>query len=495
MQRVEVRKSQIRWQPQPRQLKFLRACGLAHPFDNPESGKPRKPVATVIGYGGAAGGGKSDALMIVAILVALCFPGSNVGYFRRTFVQLQGPGGAIMRSMQLLTGVAKWNGSLHRWTFPNGSVIQFCYLNQDNDVHNYQSQQFDCICFDEATQFTWYMVSYMLTRLRATNDHIIQPFIAMATNPGNIGHFWFKKNFVLAGEPEMPHVVEVEPGKKRSHIFIPARLSDNKILEQRDPNYRKNLESQPEMIRRRLLEGDWDIAEGMAFEEWREDVHTCDPFEIPDTWTRFRSMDWGYSKPYCIGWYAIDHDGRMYKYRELYGWGGEDDKGSKEDPEEVARKIIKIETRSDGSREPIKYAVADDACFGGRQDRHKTIAEQFADAGVYWTPVGKGPGSRKSGKIEVHHRLKWEADNPYPLLVFFKWCRHTIRTLPMMMIDDDDPEDVDTDLEDHAYDETRYACMSRPLAPKPPKPAQTKQAAHKEKLIKSRQYNRTKRIT
>lgn len=473
----------LRWKSQPRQLKFLRACGLAHPFDG---GKPRQPAADIVGYGGAAGGGKSDALMMAAIIYCCTYTKAKIGYFRRTFVQLAGPGGAIMRSEDLLHGLAKYNEQKRRWKFPNGSILQFCYLQRDQDVHNYQSQQFDVILFDEATQFTSFQVNYMQSRIRSVRGY--PTFCAMATNPGGIGHYWFKTQFVKAGEEEEPHDVEIEPGKFRSHIFIPATLSDNHILEKMDPKYRKKLESMPQMLRQQLLDGDWDVAEGMAFTEWRTHIHVIPPFKIPDDWIRFRSADWGYSKPYCIGWYAIDQDGRIYKYREMYGWGGRDNVGSNEDPSVVARKIMKAE-----KGEKIAYAVCDDAMFGGRQDKSRPIGEQlnviFGGKHTHFVPVGKGKGSRVSGKTELHTRLRvpeiGEAEEE-PMLLFFNTCYHTIRTIPNLILDENNPEDIDTTLEDHAYDETRYAMMSRPMKAKPRKPKLSPVERHKQSVINKR---------
>jgi hypothetical protein len=318
-------KIDFKWKQQPRQMKFLRACGLAYAL---EGGKPKPAEAKVIGFGGAAGGGKSDALVMMSIIACCTYSGIAVGYFRRKFTQLEGSGGAIWRSTQLLAplvdkGLVKWNGSLYRWTFFNGSVIQFAHLQHEHDVQNYQSQQFDIIALDEGTHFTRFQYRYMLTRNRSNTAEMPRPFMAIATNPGGVGATWFKGEFVKAGEPETVMDVEVEPGLYEQHLFIPSRLSDNLALEERDPEYRRNLMNQPEHIRRQLLDGDWDAVEGVAFPEWRANVHIVQPFEIPDEWIKFRSMDWGYAKPYAIHWFAVDWDGRLYCYRELNGWGGE----------------------------------------------------------------------------------------------------------------------------------------------------------------------------
>lgn len=507
----------FQWKQQARQMTFLRACGLSHPF---EGGKPEPAKAKIIAYGGAAGGGKSDALVMLSIIACCSYSGIAVGFFRRKFTQLEGAGGAIWRSTQLLAplidkGLVKWNGSLYRWTFFNGSIFQFAHLQHENDVQNYQSQQFDIICFDEATHFTRFQYRYMLSRNRSNTPNMPRPFMAMGTNPGGLGHTWFKEEFVRIGPPEVVKEVEVEPGKFEQHVFIPAKLADNYALEERDPEYRKNLENQPEHIRRQLLEGDWDSAEGVAFPEWRAAVHIVDPFDIPDEWIRFRSLDWGYAKPYSVGWYAVDFDGRLYKYRELYGWGGSADQGSKEDPADVARKIWEAEhwkdSRGRWQSEHITDAIADDAIFGGRQDNSKDIAEQFTDEFIdldnrygtrstLWRRVGKGPKSRISGRLEMHHRLKIPIDETgkrtgeLPMLVFFPCCKHIIRTLPDLLNDDTNPEDVNTKMEDHAYDQTRYACMSRPITTKGKKAELTLIQKHKQKLIKDRYINKKRTV-
>jgi hypothetical protein len=508
-------KIDFKWKQQARQMTFLRAIGLSYAL---EGGKPYPALAKIVAYGGAAGGGKSDAMVMGSIIACCTYEGIAVGYFRRKFTQLQGAGGAIFRATALLSplidaGLVKWNGTNYRFTFFNGSILQFAHLQHEDDVYNYQSQQFDVIAFDEATHFTRFQYRYMLSRNRSNTKAMPRPFIMMGTNPGGPGHTWFKDEFVRIGEPEQVHSVEVEPGRFEDHIFIPATLADNTALEERDPEYRKNLENQPEHIRRQLLDGDWDAVEGVAFPEWRATIHIVEPFEIPEEWIKFRALDWGYSKPYSVGWYAVDYDGRLYQYRELYGWGGEADKGSKEDPADVAEKIWNLEHWQDEHgkwhTETIYDAVADDAIYGGRQDNSPDIAEQFADAFIQldkehgtktmlWRKVGKGPKSRISGRLEVHHRLKVPKDeqsNPTgepPMLLFFKNCKHIIRTLPELLNDDNNPEDVETTMEDHAYDQLRYACMSRPMISKVKPQDKTIIQRHKEKLAKQRTMNRAR---
>jgi hypothetical protein len=169
---------------------------------------------------------------------------------------------------------------------------------------------------DEATQFLRSQYRYLRTRNRATRDSVI-PFMALASNPGNVGHLWAQAEFIDPGPPEQVHEVEVEPGVFEKHLFIPAFLSDNIILEQRDPGYRARLEAQPEIVRRQLLDGDWSVFAGQYFKEWRPDIHVVEPFTIPHWWKRFRSLDYGLDCTACY-WWAVDQSGRCYIYRELY---------------------------------------------------------------------------------------------------------------------------------------------------------------------------------
>lgn len=455
---------EINWWPQPRQLKFLDACGLAHPFTG---GEAKPPNAEFLLYGGAAGGGKTDTLIIIGIIAPLTYPGCKVGYFRREFPQLEGPGGAIMRSHELISkNWAKWNGTQRRWTFPGGGIFQFCHCKNEIDVFNYQSQQFDILLFDEQTQFLRSIVRYLLTRNRATVNGVV-PFAAGATNPGNVGHTWNKKEFVEIGEPEVPHNVEVEPGKIEKHIFIPSKLSDNQILMKRDPAYKSRLENQPDDVRRMLLEGDWDVFAGQVFSEWRNDpdhyldrigTHVIGPFKIPKEWRRFRSFDFGYAKPFSVGWWAMDFDGRLYRYRELYGCTGEPNVGIKWYPKQIAARIREIERELEEGNNIVGYA--DNAIWDGSEG--ESVAEQMEKEGVYWEKVDK---ARIAGKMQVHYRLAFDEEKK-PMLYVFKTCKDFIRTMPALIYDRHKPEDVDTNQEDHIYDETRFICYMNPIAPR-----------------------------
>gem|GEM_PF-2070828 len=766
---------------------------MSHPF---EGGGPKKPVATFIGYGGAAGGGKSDSLLGVGMIGGLTYPGINIGIFRRKYTELEGPGGIIIRSQELMSGWADYNGGLRRWTLPTGAIVQFCHCENENDVFNYQcftpntevltldgfkfvadvaigelvatmnpqtrvmeykpatelfkypfdgelvvsdskrrgvsfavtpnhtmwagtvrrknirpfradelpkepvfptyakwkgikppktitfngignhsntytfetkdwlrflgwyisegsrrnslkggyrvylsqqnkagkdeirkllnsmgvryfereaefcfpskpicqylgqfgenanskhltldlkeldvehlqilldalvsgdgtwykrgyqgqfvssskkladdvmeiaikcgyrasvtkqqgneenspygtkpryhvslfnkkgdtrtrriwrekykgdvycltvpphhtvlirhngkvmwtgqSQQFDILLLDEMTQFSRTQVRYLLTRNRATKPGIT-PFAAGATNPGGIGHVSFKEEFVDIGEPEQVHDVEVEPGQFETHIFIPARLEDNQILEKRDPGYRKRLEAQPEELRRALLYGDFDVFSGRFFPAFRKEIHVVPPFDIPPWWKRVRSLDYGLDMTACI-WWAIAENGQCFAYRELH------------EPNlnltQAAKRIIEMTPKD----EHVSYTTASPDLWSRRQETGASGMEIMSNAGL-------------RGLIKANHkriqgwRLMREHLEPYDILdehgkvmldnfgnpkrtaqiQIFPNCTNMIKYIPMLQHDEHNVEDAadKPHIVTHINESTRYFCMSR----------------------------------
>ena len=443
---------EIPWAQQPRQMQFLAACGLDHPFNPRREGRPTRPVADVILYGGAAGGGKTDALLIAGAVAALTFPGCNVGFFRRLYTQLEGSGGAIPRSHALFSKSAEYNGSRRRWTFPNGSTIEFCHCAKETDVHNYQSQQFDILLIDEVTQFTRFQQRYLLTRNRATIEGLV-PFAAYATNPGGISHGVIKREFIDPGPPGIPVSVEVEEGFFETHLFIPALLEDNLTLVERDPGYRSRLERQPEEVRRALLYGDWSILSGQYFSTFRRDTHVWKPFDIPKDWQRFISLDWGFAAPCGTLWHAVDPSmGRIITYRELYI--------NRLRAKEVAKKIKKIT-----GDEKIRIMVASPDMWqerglgGGRRVMGgETIAEDFTKEGL---PIMPADNRRVMGWTRIREYLS-ESPDGMPWWICFNTCINLIRTLEDLVHDKVNVEDVDPNCEDHLPEALRYGLMTRP---------------------------------
>jgi hypothetical protein len=288
-------------------------------------------------------------------------------------------------------------------------------------------------------------------------------------NPGGPGHLWVKAFAIDNG----PYRVIVDEETQMTRVFIPALLSDNQLLMQSDPDYANRLKAvgSPQLVKA-WLEGDWSIIEGAFFPEWHTAKHVIAPFHVPSEWTRFRAADWGSAAPFSIGWYAVvqddmEHDGRLLKrgalvrYREWYGMTpGKPNVGLKMTAEEVAHGIVSRETN--GHREAIAYGVLDPAAFAVIAG--PSIGETFIRHGVVFKRADNTRTSRDKkmgGWDQVRARLKGDGDGN-PMLFVFSTCLHLLRTLPVMQHDDTHPEDMATEGEDHAVDELRYACMSRP---------------------------------
>lgn len=481
-------KLKIKWWPQPRQLSCLRACGLSHPF---EGGEPGTPVARAIGYGGAAGGGKSDALLMVGVVAGLTYPGCKVGYFRREFPQLEGPGGAIMRSQEILGGQAKWHGTMHRWTLPTRSVIQFCHCKQPEDVYNYQSQQFDVILIDEATQFSEAMISYLMTRSRLTVD-MPQPLFVMASNPGNEGHVWFQRIFQPEGATEVVHSARWEGADKDiTTFFLPALLEDNPALERRDPSYRDNLEAQPEHIKQQLLYGRWDAFEGQVFSEFAHTVHVCRPFPIPAWWRKWRANDPGYTDPFAWYWMAAGPDGQVFIYREFTRARSDQKLPYSEQAKRVVELSVvdgEIDHETGASlREKIDFTVTGRDAFNRHPETGKAIIDYYNEGGVkncieavtdrqfraavwheYLKPY-EGPDNRLTAKVRI-----------------FSTCRQLVKTLPLLAVDPNDAEKVMESDIDHWFDAAGYGLIAWHVQKsKAPEPEKGVIRSHKEKLAKA----------
>lgn len=454
----------IDWWPQDRQLVALAACGLDEPF----TGNPLRPaIADIVGYGGAAGGGKTDTLLQIAIIAAVKYPRINIAYFRREYPNLEGLGGAIPRSKEMISHCAKYDQSKHRWTFPNGSSLQFCHCKDLGDELNYKSQQFDILLFDEVTEFFTEQINFLITRNRATVSYpTFKPFTACGTNPGGIGHTWFKEGFVELGKPETVHTYLTETGEPETHYFIPAHLSDNQILEARDPRYRRLL-SRTELSRKLYLEGDWDIFQGQAFNELRRDLHVIDPFPIPQDWNQFGSFDWGYNHPFSFGRFANDTDGNVYLVARA--------KDRLKRPDEIAQAIV---TACDGKVDKLAYIVAGTDCWNKRKERTEpSIAELFAKNNPKIL-LRQATTDRIQGANQVRDYIAWkekeknEDGTPRdgkPKFYIFSNLMPVYNTLATMVFDEKKPEDVlkvDADEQgnggDDDYDMVRYALMSRP---------------------------------
>ena len=428
-----------------------------NPNQGPQTEFLAAPERDVL-YGGAAGGGKSYALLADALRYAHN-PNHRGLLLRRTLGELTE---LIDKSRQLYMKAfpeAVFKESKSTWIFPSGATILFSYLDRDTDVTRYQGQSFNWIAIDEITHYpTPYVWEYLRSRLRTTDQSII-PYMRCTANPGGVGGWWIKKMYIDPSKSNTPFWArDVESNRILRYgssnaekagkplfqrRFIPARLTDNPYL-MASGEYEAMLNSLPEVERRRLLEGDWDVTDGAAFAEFDRGRHVGEPFEIPRSWSRIRAADYGYSSPSCVLWGAIDFDGNLWIYRELYGKGFTG--------EQLAERILELEYDDP----TIQTAVLDESCFS-RTGHGLSIAESMNRLNLRFMASNR---DRLAGKIEMHKRLG-DNDLDEPRLRIFNNCKHLIRTLPTLPLSKTNPEDVDTKAEDHAYDALRYMCMTR----------------------------------
>ena len=415
-------------------------------------------------YGGAAGGGKSYA-MLADPLHGLNSPNFSGLLVRHTTEELRE---LIQKSQELypraIPGI-KWSERKSQWTSPRGGRLWMSYLDKDMDVTRYQGQAFNWIGFDELTQWSSpYAWDYMRSRLRSAFAKELGLYMRATTNPGGAGHSWVKKMFIDPSPSRQPFwATNIETGEEihfpKGHTrageplfkrrFIPARLFDNPYLSE-GGDYEAMLLSLPEHQKKQLLDGNWDVSEGAAFPEFNRQIHVVDTFKVPTNWTKFRACDYGYGSYTGVVWIAVAPDEQLVIYREMYC--------SKVTASDLADMILDAE-RDDGT---IRYGVLDSSLWHNRGDTGPSLAEQMNMKGCRWRPSDRSRGSRISGKNELHRRLQVDEFTENPRLVFMANCTNMIAQLPAIPLDKRNSEDVDTNAEDHLYDALRYGIMTRP---------------------------------
>lgn len=456
-----------------------------------------KSTATEILYGGAAGGGKSHLFRAAAILWCLLIPGLQVYFFRRKYPDLlsnhmSGPHSfPILLAPFIERGLAKINWGHLDIEFGNGSSIHLRHCQHPKDVYNYQGAEIHVLIIDELTQWERLMYTFLRSRLRMVGLVVplalqgLFPRALLGANPGGIGHNWVKQDFVSLAKPfaitDMP---KIEGGMRRQ--FIPALMEDNPTLMEDDPDYGDKLEGlgDPALVKA-MRSGDWDIVSGGMFDDlWKRSIHVIPPFQIPYTWRVDRSFDWGSSRPFSVGWWAesdgttaqvVDPKtgklvsrtfppGSLFRIDEWYGWTGRADEGTKALAVEVARGIIEKESTGILGTLKVEPGPADSSIFD--VENGMSIAADMLEAGVEWTEADKSPGSRINGAEKMRKYLKASAtfshDEPH-LYVFDTCVSGFIRTVPVLPRDEKKRDDVDTDAEDHAYDESRYRLLEKPV--------------------------------
>jgi len=413
---------------------------IFRPNDGPQTDFLAASETDVL-YGGAAGGGKSYAMLVDPLRFAHR-AAHRALILRRSMPELRE---LIDKSRELYPKAfpgCKYKEVEKLWNFPSGAKIEFGFLERDADVYRYQGQAYSWIGFDEithqATEFSW---NYLASRLRTTDPEII-PYMRCTANPGGVGAHWVKKRYI---DPSPPYESFIgKDGLTRK--FIPARLEDNPFLAA-DGRYEQMLKALPPTQRRQLLEGDWEVAEGAAFTEFDRNLHVIEPFEIPLHWERIKGIDYGYASESACVWGAVDKDdGTLIIYRELYRKGllGTD----------LAHIISEMELN-----DPMSVpGVLDTACWNRTGQTGPTVGETLVKAGHKLRRADK---NRVAGKIQIHEYLKTQQSGR-PKIQIFNTCPNLIRELQSIPLDKSNPEDVDTHAPDHAYDALRYLIMARP---------------------------------
>lgn len=443
------------------------------PQEGPQVALIECPVFEVF-FGGARGGGKTEGSIGDWLQHSSLYGENAIGIFvRRQFKQLAE---VISRTKQIFKKLgATYNEQRAEWVMANGARLKFVHLERDSDAENYQGHSYTRVYIEEATNFP---SPSPIQRLKGTlrSGAGVPCGMRLTGNPGGPGHQWVKARYIdpcpsgfkLITETESIQVDDEIHTVSISRVFIPSKISDNKLIMKNDPTYILRLkQTGSEALVKAWLQGDWDAVDGAFFDEWDNEKHVL-PVEwldaIPRNALKFCAFDWGSAHPFSVGWYVVS-DGTwglprdaVLKYREWYGAKGPN-VGLKMDNKLIAEGILEREAEDRKKGWKITYRVGDPAVHirqGG-----PSINEQMAVKGVSWNPADN---KRIPGAEMMHNRLKGE--NGVPMLYFLETCEDSIRTIPFLEHDEKNPEDIDSEMEDHAYDETRYAIMSRPWIPR-----------------------------
>jgi Terminase large subunit, T4likevirus-type, N-terminal len=435
----------ILWEPTEKQAEFL-SC----------------PAREVL-FAGSVGSGKTDAIL-AAGLSQIENSKHRALILRRTFPMLRD---VIGRSHELFLPLgATFNKGTSQWTFPSGAILEFGFLDSDEDKFRYMGRAFSLIAWDELTSWpgdgtdsqgqpvsSAYV--YLLSRLRAIEGSGLRLEVRATCTPGGIGHSWVKSRWGIPNDGSSSEVIDPRTGYRR--VFIRATIADNPFLH--NTEYERSLAALPEASRKALLEGRWDVFEGAVFSEFDHSRHTCDSFPIPVTWEIWRGADDGYALPGCVLWLSYDEtNDRIFVIQELYQRGLI--------PEELARATLAIDRSipiDDGGEVfnndlPLDGAI-DSAAFAeiglGAEGGKGSRGDIMNSYGCKWRPAPKGAGSRLHGLSAIHQRLALRRDG-YGGLVIFRGCRNLIRTLPAMVYSRTNPDDIDDSCEQHAVDALRY---------------------------------------
>ena len=431
------------------------------PQEGPQHALIHCPYSEVL-FGGARGGGKTDGILGKYALKEKRYgKGFNGCFFRQEMPQQDD---LIDRAREIYGRMGSyWNEQKKQFFLPHGGRLRFRPLESVKDAEKYQGQNLSDAAVEEAGNYPLSApIDLLFGCLRSSKGVPTQ--LILSANPGGPGHQWIKQRFIDPAPKGMTRLVrKLQNGAEHLAMYIPSKLSQNRILMASDPEYanRLHLVGSDELVKA-WLEGDWSVIAGAFFPEFRSSRHVIKPFEIPKHWARIRCADWGSAKPFCVLWFAVSDGtipgiarGCMVAYREWYGWNGKANEGCRKTAEEVGEGIRALE-RDDPD---MADAVIDPATCS--RDGGPSINERI-DCGFRRADNARvGRRGAMGGWDQVRARLKGDEDGPQILI--FETCVHLIRTLPALPHDKHKAEDVDTEAEDHAPDACRYGLMSRPM--------------------------------
>lgn len=350
-------------------------------------------------FGGAAGPGKSDALLAGA-LQYVDVPGYAALILRRTYGDLALPGAIMSRAREWLYGKAHWHDKTYTFSFPSGATLTFGYCEAEDDVYRYQGTEAQYIAFDELTQFSESQYEYLFSRLRGTSDIKVPLRMRSASNPGGVGHGWVKDRFVK--------------GRKDGVVFIPARLDDHPDKQFKD-DYRQSLVNLPELLRKQYMDGDWDVAAGLAFQGVQDGLHVVPSFKLPDHWDRFESMDHGTTAPTAWILYAVDTDGNVVVSDLYYRANTLPD----ENANEILKRRLSWWERKDETGWRVRHS-----CYGDPSSIRErlvqrnefgqpmTLQDLYEKHGVFIQPANN---RRRVGYVSIAQALKPDPQRRFPL--------------------------------------------------------------------------------
>lgn len=450
------------------------------PQAGPQTAYVNCPVFEVC-YGGARGGGKTSGSLGEWLLHEGEYGAHARGLFvRRNLTDLED---TIEEARNLYEPLgAVWRTQKSEFRFPSGAVLRFRYLERDEDASKYQGHEYTRVYVEELTQFA---SSDPVMKLKGAlrSRHGVPCGLRATCNPGGPGHTWVKQRYIDPGPWRIIYEDFRNPFsgemQRLGRVFIPAKLSDNPILLHSDPLYVARLQQTGSAaLVKAWLQGDWNIIEGAFFDCWDNMRHVIEPFEVPKDWPRNRSGDWGSAAPFSFNWWAINPDlfktpggvwlprGCLVQYREWYGCEGKANVGLKMHAEEVGAGLWDRER----DMPAMSNAVLDPSAF--QENGGPSIAERIYRGSGDRIKFRRADNTRVAQKgamggwDALRARLKGTAEG-LPMIVTFSTCRDSIRTIPALQHDQNRPEDVDTDGEDHAGDSWRYECLSRPWAREP----------------------------